>query len=74
MTVRLLDGMVRLFVVEVLASLFVPIQLPTAHPVAGLAVSEIDSPAWYCPLEQPLELAGKAVGSLPLPVCAMVNE
>jgi hypothetical protein len=65
--------MTRLFVVEVLASLFVPTQLLTAHPTAGLAVSEIDSPAWYCPLEQPIELAGEAIGSLPLPVCTRVS-
>jgi hypothetical protein len=68
-TVRLPVGMVTEFEVDVEESLFVPLQLPTAHPLDGLAERLIDSPAWYCPDEQPLELAGAAVGSLPVPEC-----
>jgi hypothetical protein len=44
-TVRLLAGIVRLFVVEMLLLLLVPLQLPTFQPLAGLAVSVMDSPA-----------------------------
>jgi hypothetical protein len=60
--------------VAVLASLLVPTQPATLHPLAGLAVSEIASLEWYCPDEHPDEFPGDAVGSLPDPVCVLVSE
>ena len=57
--------MVTVFVVAVLASLFVPLQPATRQPVAGVAVRVTSSPATYCPVPQPAERAGVATGLLP---------
>jgi hypothetical protein len=65
--------MVAEFVVDVLPLLLVPLQMLTLQPLEGLAVSEIASPAWYCPDEHPDELLGDAVGSLPDPECVCVS-
>jgi hypothetical protein len=60
--------MVREFVFATLASLLVPVQLPTLQPSAGAAVNWIGSAYLYWPAGQPGELAGAATGSLPEPV------
>jgi len=44
-TARFPAGIVAAFVAEVLPLLLVPFQLLTLHPLAGLAVSVIASPA-----------------------------
>jgi hypothetical protein len=54
-------------VVEVLRSFVVPSQLAIPNPVPGVAVIEMDSPTMYRPARQPGELAGLALGSLPVP-------
>ena len=66
--------MVKVLVLEVLASLSVPIQLPTVQPVAGAAVREIFSPATYIPVLQFADFSGEAVGLLPFPLLDKVRE
>jgi len=57
--------MTRLFVVEVLVSFCVPTQLPTLHPLPGLALTWMSWPAVYCPVGQPALFDGEAIGRLP---------
>ena len=59
---------------SVLLLLEVPFQLATCQPVPGVAESEMRAPERYCPFEQPLEFAGLATGSLPVPVWESVKE
>ena len=66
--------MVRVLVVAVLPSLAVPLQFLTRQPAVGAAVNVIACPAVYWPVAQPVELAGSAAGSLPLPLWLRESE
>ncbi len=65
--------MMIVFIVAVLASLFVPPQPATRQPAAGVAVRVMLSPATYCPALQPVDLLGEASGSLPCPLWLRVR-
>ena len=61
-------GIVTVFVVAELPSLFVPLQPATRQPVAGVAVRVMFSPATNCPVPHSVDLLGVATGLLPWPV------